>query len=97
LTEEEAARNNIIVSIRQAAEWGMRALQASFRRLNVPLPSNKHKRKLIVLSSIYLHNFRVALMGINQINMVFNPHYTECMLHANYDRIANYYVHAFAP
>ena len=59
------------VSLRQAAEWGMRGLEGTFGRLKTRLSSNHLKRKLIILSCLYLHNFRVHNMGINQVNAVF--------------------------
>ena len=45
------------VSLKQASEWGMRALQGTFSRLKSRLTSNSEKRGLIILSIILLHNF----------------------------------------
>lgn len=39
----------VYVSLRQASEWGMRALQGSFSRLRSRLTSNKEKRHTILL------------------------------------------------
>ena len=55
------------ISLRQASEWGMRALQGSFSRLKSRLPSNAEKRGRIILSIILLHNFRTHYVGLNQI------------------------------
>lgn len=84
-------KHRAIVSLRQAAEWGMRSLQATFSRLKTRLPSNAFQRSLIVECCCYLHNFRVDTMGISQINTVFSPHYEECVRDFTYDRIARYY------
>jgi hypothetical protein len=55
------------------------------------LPSNKRKRKLILTVIILLHNFRTAVVGLNQIATVFNPEYDAYLNVRNYDRIADYY------
>ena len=55
------------------------------------LPSNKYKRKLILIVIILLHNFRTEVVGLNQIATVFNPEYDAYINVRNYDRIADYY------
>jgi DDE superfamily endonuclease len=84
-------RHNLYVSLRQSSEWGMRALQGTFSRLKARLPSNKSKRKYIIGSIVFLHNFRTEYVGLNQIATVFNPLYEEYLHLDNYDRIARYY------
>jgi hypothetical protein len=84
-------RHALYVSLRQASEWGMRALQGTFSRLKSRLTSDKKTRKVTVHSIILLHNFRVHHMGINQIATVFNPHYEQYINLDGYDRIARYF------
>ena len=62
-------------SMRQAAEWGMRALQGSFPRLKARLRYEEHgERKCILQSIMLLYNFRARYCGINQIRTTFMPH-----------------------
>lgn len=84
-------RSHKITSLRQSAEWGMRALQGSFVRLKSRLTSNSSKRKKILLSIFLLHNFRTHYVRINQISTVFNPHYERYINIEGYDRIARYF------
>lgn len=79
------------ISLRQASEWGMRALQGSFSRLKSRLTSNHEKRKKIILSIVLLHNFRTDFVGLNQIAAVFNPHYEQYINLNTYDRIQRYF------
>jgi hypothetical protein len=83
--------SNIYVSLRQASEWGMRALQGTFSRLKGRLTSNHFKRGRIILAIILLHNFRTHVAGLNQIATVFNPHYDQYINLDGYDRIARYF------
>ncbi|KAK0523856.1 hypothetical protein OC842_006010 [Tilletia horrida] len=62
-----------IVRQRQAAEWGMRALQGAFGRLDLRLPTHKAKRSLILAVIFSLHNFRAREVGLNQIKEVYFP------------------------
>ncbi|KAF0768492.1 hypothetical protein AaE_002778 [Aphanomyces astaci] len=59
--------SNAITALRQAAEWGMGAVEKVYRQLLLPLPFDptlRHKR----LSNMYkLYNFRVRRTGISQI------------------------------
>lgn len=67
-----------LVSYRQTAEWGMRALQGSFGRLRMPLEvSNSHRRGDLIETCIRLHNLRTDVVGINQIKSVYVPAWTE--------------------
>ena len=79
------------ISLRQSAEWGMRALQGTFTRLKSRLTSNNRMRKLIIETVILLSNFRTAHVGLNQIATVFNPHYEQVINLDGYDRIARYF------
>ena len=58
LRELLLSRHALYISLRQSSEWGMRALQGSFSRLKSRLTTNKLKRSKIILSIIFLHNFR---------------------------------------
>lgn len=63
-----------LLSYRQAAEWGMRALQGSFGRLRVPLPVEHADRRGDLLETcVRLLNVRTRLVGINQIRSVYLP------------------------
>jgi hypothetical protein len=85
-------KSGIFTSLRQAAEWGMRALQGSFSRLKARLGSNKAKRGRLLLCIMLLHNFRTHFVGLNQIATVFNPEYEQYTNLENYDRIRNYFL-----
>ena len=59
-------------SIRQAAECGMRALQASFSRLKATWPYEEKDERLWGLTLIvYLYNFAANNMDLNQIRQVY--------------------------
>ena len=83
--------SNSYVSLRQASEWGMRGLQGSFPRFKKRLPSDKSKRKRILQSIIYIHNFRTHIIGCNQIKTVFDPEYERVFTLNGSDRITRYY------
>jgi len=87
----EIARANRYTSLRQASEWGMRALQGTFPRLKSRLCSNAAKRRNIILACVLLNNFRTHFIGLNQITTVFSPYYEEYVNLSTYDRIKRYY------
>ena len=59
-------------SMRQAAEWGMRALQSSFpRMLDRLVYEERGERRIMMKMMILLYNFRARLVGINQIKNVY--------------------------
>jgi hypothetical protein len=82
---------NTYTSLRQASEWGMKALQGSFSRLKSRLSSNQNKRYNIIMCVALLHNFRTEVLGVNQIATVFNPEYEQFINLEGYDRIARYF------
>jgi hypothetical protein len=84
-------RHEVYVSLRQASEWGMRALQGTFSRLKSRLTSNKENRRKLILAIIFLHNFRTHEVGLNQIATVFNPEFESAVNIHGYDRIARYF------
>ena len=48
VVEAMVLQHNAVVSIRQAAEWGMRGIQGAFSRLKTPLTRNVLRRKRLV-------------------------------------------------
>ena len=64
-----------VTSTRQAAEWGMHAIQSVFARTQLKLPTNKHTRKIILQCVWHLYNVRCRVMKINQIATVFSLSY----------------------
>jgi DDE superfamily endonuclease len=69
---EAMAINAEATSMRQSAEWGMRALQSSFPRLKDRFIFEKRgERRLILKMILLLYNIRSRLVGINQIKNVY--------------------------
>ncbi|KAI0048880.1 hypothetical protein FA95DRAFT_1539072 [Auriscalpium vulgare] len=63
-----------LVSFRQTAEWGMRALQGSFGRLRVPMDiEDDEGRANLIEVCVRLNNLRAICVGINQIRNVYMP------------------------
>ncbi|KAG9095375.1 hypothetical protein FS749_010561 [Ceratobasidium sp. UAMH 11750] len=103
--EESLRMSNVITSVRQAVEWGMRAIQGSFGRLRLPLDANDGEwRARILETCMRLHNVCTTLVGINQIHTVYLPVWTggqpdffECLGAAMFparrqnDRVLHYY------
>jgi hypothetical protein len=59
--------------MRQATEWGMRALKSSFPRLKDRFVYEENgERKLMQMMMIYLY-LRARKVGINQIRNVYMP------------------------
>ncbi len=70
--------NRQLLSCRQAAEWGMRTLQGSFGRLQLPLNIGDDKARAELLEiCVRLHNVRTTLVGINQIRNTYEPIWKE--------------------
>jgi len=62
-------------SARQAAEWGMRALQSAFPRCKDRMVyEERGERRLILLSYVLVFNFRTSLVGLNQLLHTYTPH-----------------------
>lgn len=68
-------RHRAALSIRQAAEWGMGTFQRVWGRLQLPLPTNQHKRWNILELAARLNNYRARTVGLNQIRTVFAGEY----------------------
>jgi hypothetical protein len=61
-------------SMRQAAEWGMRAVQSSFPRLKDRFIYEEEGERQRVLHSMFLlYNLRTRMVGINQIRNYYMP------------------------
>jgi hypothetical protein len=67
-------------AVRQPAEWGMRILRGTWRRITAPLPTNDAKRLRLLQCAVHLHNLVASCVegGHNQIRSV----YTNFALHA---------------
>jgi hypothetical protein len=60
------------MSIRQAAEWGIRAIQSSFPRLKDTFDYEETgERRILMKMLCLLYNLRARTVGINQIKNVF--------------------------
>ena len=72
---EMVAMQIAATSMRQSAEWGMRAVQSSFPRLKDRFNyEERGERKRVLMSIFLLYNLRTRLVGINQILNVYMPH-----------------------
>lgn len=61
-----------LVSARQAAEWGMRAIQGGFSRLKLPMPAaDPGYRREVLYLCCRLHQIRTRHVGINQIRTTY--------------------------
>jgi DDE superfamily endonuclease len=64
--------------LRQAAEWGMRAIQSAFPRMRCTLTYEEQgSRKIILYAMVMLYNFRCQNVGLNQIRTVFVPEWNK--------------------
>jgi DDE superfamily endonuclease len=70
----QLALNAAATSMRQASEWGMRAIQSSFPRLKDRFLYEEYgERRLILKMMFLLYNLRARKVGINQIKNVYMP------------------------
>ena len=61
-------------SLRQAAEWGMRALQSAFPRLKDHIAYEENGERTIILQLLpLLYNLRCSKVGLNQIRNTYMP------------------------
>ena len=68
-------RKRQATSMRQAAEWGMRAIQSSFPRLkDTFVYEDTGERRILMKMVCLLYNLCARTVGINQINNVFMTH-----------------------
>ena len=76
-TIEQIRINNEATSMRQSAEWGMRAFQSSFPRIKDRIffeRGRQTERRLILKLLVRLFNYRAREVGINQILNTYMPH-----------------------
>ena len=69
-------------SLRQAAEWGMRAIQSSMPRLKDRFlyeeEEKQHKERRIILELVpLLYNFRLEAVGLNQLRSTYVPNWSK--------------------
>ena len=70
-------------SLRQAAEWGMRAIQSAFPRLKDVLRfEEKGERRIILQLVPLLYNMRLELVGLNQLRNVYAPTLSKDSMYA---------------
>lgn len=87
---DEIQLHKAITSVRQAAEWGMRALKGAFARLKTPLSYNDNFRRCIIHCCVRLYNLRTRLVGINQIRTVYSEDWSPAIT-GSHDRVLRYY------
>ena len=74
LRRQALAFDRQLLSYRQTAEWGNRALQGCFGRLRIPLLINYNELHGDILEICSrLCNLRTRKVGINQIRSVYMP------------------------
>jgi hypothetical protein len=74
-TAEEMLMFQQATSVRQAAEWGMRAFQGSFPRLKSTMHYEEYGLRRDILNFVVLlYNYRANTVGLNQIRTTFMPH-----------------------
>ena len=77
-TAEQAIVWDQALSVRQSAEWGMRALQGSMPRLKARWHYEENDERLIGLTMIiHLYNYKANNMDLNQIRTVYWNAYQE--------------------
>jgi DDE superfamily endonuclease len=73
-TAKEMAVMKEATSLRQAAEWGMRAIQGSMPRLTEPIKYETNGERRLVLKLVpLLYNLRLARVGLNQLANTYVP------------------------
>jgi DDE superfamily endonuclease len=76
--EEELSRLLEATSLRQASEWGMRAIQSAFPRLKDSIRyEEKGERRRILRLVPLLYNLRLELVGLNQIRNTYVPEWSK--------------------
>jgi len=77
-THDKQVRNISVkrqaTSMRQLAEWGMRAVESLFPRLKDTMVYEEYSKRCITMKMVLLlYNLRAWLVGINQIRNVYMP------------------------
>ena len=74
--------NTQATSVRQSAEWGMRAFQGSFPRIkDRMIYEERGERKLILKFVVLLYNYRARKVGLNQILNTYMPELSKDYLY----------------
>jgi hypothetical protein len=68
-------KHRACVSARQASEWGMRAVQTSFRVLKQKMYGKDERRRMVLQCSFMMYNLRVRKGLPNQIRTVYSASY----------------------
>ena len=71
--------NTACTSIRQAAEWGMGAVEKVWRILLLPLSFDPEQRRVRLIILYRLYNLRVRFSKISQIRTVFQDPQADMM------------------
>jgi DDE superfamily endonuclease len=72
MTNEEEMILRELISCRQQAEWGMRAMRSAFPRINDRIKYEENGRRGIMLECmVLLYNYRLLTVGINEIASVY--------------------------
>jgi hypothetical protein len=76
---EEVLQSLQATSLRQPAEWGMRAIQGAFPRLKdkIKFKADAAERKVMLKLVVLLYNFRVEHVGLNQIRNTYVPNWSK--------------------
>lgn len=73
-TPLEVARLNEATSLRQSAEWGMRAIQGSMPRLKEKIQYEENGERRLMLKLVpLLYNLRCERVGLNQLRNTYLP------------------------
>ena len=73
-TNREVNEMTDATSLRQSAEWGMRAVQSAFPWLKDKIKFEENgERKVTLLLACLLYNMRLELVGLNQIRNTYVP------------------------
>ena len=75
---EEVLMLKEATSLRQSAEWGMRAIQGAFPRMTKTLNYEEYgTRKITLFTMVMLYNYRCHNVGLNQIRTVYVPEWNK--------------------
>jgi DDE superfamily endonuclease len=73
--ERDVLINREAISLRQAAEWGMHAIQSAFPRIKNKFRYEENGFRALNLElMVLLYNFRLHHVGLNQIKTVYNKY-----------------------
>lgn len=74
----EANRLSEATSLRQASEWGMRAIQSAFPRLRDTMKYEEQGERRRILKLVpLLYNYRLEVVGLNQLRNTYVPNWSR--------------------